>query len=272
MTSIGKLVSGEVLFENDDLLKLSQKEMERRRGSDIAMIFQDALSTLNPVLTIGYQLREPMRIHNKGMSKKEATEKAIHLLRLVGIPEPEQRIRQYPHELSGGMRQRVMIAISLACQPRLLIADEPTTALDVTIQAQIMDLILELNQQLQMGVMLITHDLAVVAETCTRAIVMYLGQVVEEASVEDLFQHPMHPYTQGLIASVPRLYAPSKERLHVIEGTVPFLNDIPTGCRFAPRCAYATDHCYIQMPELVPVGNQKVRCWRVCQGGGVCNG
>ena len=209
--------SGEVLFENDDLLKLSQKEMERRRGSDIAMIFQDALSTLNPVLTIGYQLREPMRIHNKGMSKKEATEKAIHLLRLVGIPEPEQRIRQYPHELSGGMRQRVMIAISLACQPRLLIADEPTTALDVTIQAQIMDLILELNQQLQMGVMLITHDLAVVAETCTRAIVMYLGQVVEEASVEDLFQHPMHPYTQGLIASVPRLYAPSKERLHVIE-------------------------------------------------------
>ena len=264
--------SGEVLFENDDLLKLSQKEMERRRGSDIAMIFQDALSTLNPVLTIGYQLREPMRIHNKGMSKKEATEKAIHLLRLVGIPEPEQRIRQYPHELSGGMRQRVMIAISLACQPRLLIADEPTTALDVTIQAQIMDLILELNQQLQMGVMLITHDLAVVAETCTRAIVMYLGQVVEEASVEDLFQHPMHPYTQGLIASVPRLYAPSKERLHVIEGTVPFLNDIPTGCRFAPRCAYATDHCYIQMPELVPVGNQKVRCWRVCQGGGVCNG
>lgn len=196
--------------------------MERRRGSDIAMIFQDALSTLNPVLTIGYQLREPMRIHNKGMSKKEATEKAIHLLRLVGIPEPEQRIRQYPHELSGGMRQRVMIAISLACQPRLLIADEPTTALDVTIQAQIMDLILELNQQLQMGVMLITHDLAVVAETCTRAIVMYLGQVVEEASVEDLFQHPMHPYTQGLIASVPRLYAPSKERLHVIEGTIPF--------------------------------------------------
>lgn len=140
----------------------------------------------------------------------------------MGIPEPEQRIRQYPHELSGGMRQRVMIAISLACQPRLLIADEPTTALDVTIQAQIMDLILELNQQLQMGVMLITHDLAVVAETCTRAIVMYLGQVVEEASVEDLFQHPMHPYTQGLIASVPRLYAPSKERLHVIEGTVPF--------------------------------------------------
>ena len=195
--------SGEVLFENDDLLKLSQKEMERRRGSDIAMIFQDALSTLNPVLTIGYQLREPMRIHNKGMSKKEATEKAIHLLRLVGIPESEQRIRQYPHELSGGMRQRVMIAISLACQPRLLIADEPTTALDVTIQAQIMDLILELNQQLQMGVMLITNDLAVVAETCTRAIVMYLGQMIEKCPADEIFRDTIHPYSQALLSAIP---------------------------------------------------------------------
>lgn len=252
--------SGEVLFENDDLLKLSQKEMERRRGSDIAMIFQDALSTLNPVLTIGYQLREPMRIHNKGMSKKEATEKAIHLLRLVGIPEPEQRIRQYPHELSGGMRQRVMIAISLACQPRLLIADEPTTALDVTIQAQIMDLILELNQQLQMGVMLITHDLAVVAETCTRAIVMYLGQVVEEAETQELFQNTLHPYTKALLSAVPTIEKQTKKR-EILQGELPSPIHAPSGCVFRTRCPYATAACAEALPEWKEIApGHKVAC------------
>ena len=254
--------SGEVLLEGRDLLSIPIKEMQRLRGSEISMIFQDALSTLNPVLTIGYQLREPMRIHEK-LSRKEADLNAVELLRLVGIPEPEQRMHQYPHELSGGMRQRVMIAIALACRPKLLIADEPTTALDVTIQAQIMALLLSLNRQLHMGVILITHDLAVVAETCSRAVVMYLGQVVEEAPVEELFRHPLHPYTQGLIASVPHLDDPGKEQLHVIPGTVPFLEDIPTGCRFAPRCPYATDQCRREMPQLQEAGSQRVRCWHI---------
>ena len=260
--------SGEVLLEGRDLLSIPIKEMQRLRGSEISMIFQDALSTLNPVLTIGYQLREPMRIHEK-LSRKEADLNAVELLRLVGIPEPEQRMHQYPHELSGGMRQRVMIAIALACRPKLLIADEPTTALDVTIQAQIMALLLSLNRQLHMGVILITHDLAVVAETCSRAVVMYLGQVVEEAPVEELFRHPLHPYTQGLIASVPHLDAPGKEQLHVIPGTVPFLEDIPTGCRFAPRCPYATDQCRREMPQLQEAGSQRVRCWHIRSEGGV---
>ncbi len=260
--------SGQVLLGQRDLLAIPQKEMQRLRGSEIAMIFQDALSTLNPVLTIGYQLREPMRIH-EGLGRKEADRKAVELLRQVGIPEPEQRIRQYPHELSGGMRQRVMIAIALACRPKLLIADEPTTALDVTIQAQIMALLLSLNRQMHMGVVLITHDLAVVSETCSRAVVMYLGQVVEEAPVDALFRRPLHPYTRGLMASAPHLDDPSKERLRVIPGTVPFLEDIPTGCRFAPRCAYATDQCRSQMPELREMGRQKVRCWHACPEGEV---
>ena len=260
--------SGEVLLEGRDLLSIPIKEMQRLRGSEISMIFQDALSTLNPVLTIGYQLREPMRIH-EGLGRKEADRKAVELLRLVGIPEPEQRIRQYPHELSGGMRQRVMIAIALACRPKLLIADEPTTALDVTIQAQIMALLLSLNQQMHMGVVLITHDLAVVSETCSRAVVMYLGQVVEEAPVDALFRRPLHPYTRGLMASAPHLDDLSKERLRVIPGTVPFLEDIPTGCRFAPRCTYATEQCRSQMPELREMGRQKVRCWHACLEGEV---
>ena len=264
------ITSGEVIFNDEDLLKYKESQMRNLRGNKIALIPQDPMTSLDPLYTIGNQIVESIQAHSK-VTKRQALRKAREVLDMVKIPDVDKKLNYYPHEFSGGMKQRVIIAMALACNAELIIADEPTTALDVTIQAQIMDLILELNQQLQMGVMLITHDLAVVAETCTRAIVMYLGQVVEEASVEDLFQHPMHPYTQGLIASVPRLYAPSKERLHVIEGTVPFLNDIPTGCRFAPRCAYATDHCYIQMPELVTVGNQKVRCWRVCQGGGVCN-
>ena len=189
---------GEVFLEGKDLMKIPYKNMQEIRGKKISMVFQDALSSLNPVSTVGNQICEPLKIHQK-LSKKEAEKKAIEMLKLVGIPAPEKRINQYPHELSGGMRQRVMIAIALACKPQLLIADEPTTALDVTIQAQIMDLIVKLNQQLDMGVMLITHDLGVVAETCTRVIVMYLGQIVEEASVMDIFDNPKHPYTWGLI-------------------------------------------------------------------------
>ena len=253
---------GEVFLEGEDLMKLPYKKMQEIRGKKISMVFQDALSSLNPVFTVGNQICEPLKIHLK-LSKKEAEEKAIEMLKLVGIPAPEKRIHQYPHELSGGMRQRVMIAIALACKPQLLIADEPTTALDVTIQAQIMDLIVKLNQQLDMGVMLITHDLGVVAETCTRVIVMYLGQIVEEASVMDIFDNPKHPYTWGLIQSIPRLDGDRTKALYTIKGTVPLLSQIPNGCRFAPRCPYATDRCRKEMPELQNVSEtQRVRCFK----------
>ena len=253
---------GEVLFDGKDILHIPEKEMEKIRGNSISMVFQDALSSLNPTFTVGYQLREALIIH-QGMTKKEANEKAVEMLRLVGIPAPERRIKQYPHELSGGMRQRVMIASALSCRPKLLIADEPTTALDVTIQAQIMDLIVDLNKQLEMGVILITHDLGVVAETCQRVAVMYLGQIVEEASVEDIFDNPKHPYTWGLIKSIPRLDGDRSEPLHTIKGMVPLLSQIPSGCRFAERCPYATDMCREKMPELVSVSdNHRVRCFK----------
>ncbi len=253
---------GEVIFDGKDILHIPEKEMEKIRGNSISMVFQDALSSLNPTFTVGYQLRETLMIH-QGMSKKEADKKAVEMLRLVGIPAPERRIKQYPHELSGGMRQRVMIAIALSCRPKLLIADEPTTALDVTIQAQIMDLIVDLNRQLDMGVMLITHDLGVVAETCKRVVVMYLGQIVEEAAVEDIFDNPKHPYTWGLIKSIPRLDGDRNKPLPTIKGMVPLLNQIPEGCRFAERCPYATDRCRKEMPKLVSVSDaHRVRCFR----------
>ena len=252
--------SGTVSFDGQNLFDLLEKEMQKIRGQEISMVFQDALSSLNPVFTVGNQIMESLRIH-QDMGKKEAKEKAIDLLDQVGIPDPQRRFYQYPFELSGGMRQRVMIAVALACGPRILIADEPTTALDVTIQAQIMDLIVDMNRKLQMGVMLITHDLAVVAETCQRVIVMYLGQIVEEGSVEDIFDRPIHPYTRGLMASVPRLDTGRSERLYQIKGTVPLLSQIPEGCRFAPRCPYATEECSRKMPELKSFGNgQKARC------------
>lgn len=251
---------GTVSFDGKNLFDLPEKEMQKIRGQEISMVFQDALSSLNPVFTVGNQIMESLRIH-QDMEKKEAKEKAIDLLDQVGIPDPQRRFYQYPFELSGGMRQRVMIAVALACGPRILIADEPTTALDVTIQAQIMDLIVDMNRKLQMGVMLITHDLAVVAETCQRVIVMYLGQIVEEGSVEDIFDRPIHPYTRGLMASVPRLDTGRSERLYQIKGTVPLLSQIPEGCRFAPRCPYATEECSRKMPELKSFGNgQKARC------------
>ncbi len=256
---------GRVLFEGRDLLSLSEKQMRSVRGSEIAMVFQDSLSSLNPVLTCGDQIMEAMRIHQK-LSKKEAREKAVELLRLVGIPSPEKRIDQYPHELSGGMRQRVMIACALSCRPKLLIADEPTTALDVTIQAQILDLIVELNRKLEMGVILITHDLSVVAETCSRVAVMYLGQIVEEADVLTLFEDPRHPYTQGLLKSIPTVSGGERRELFMIPGTVPLLSQIPTGCRFCPRCPYALPECARSMPALekLPSG-QKVRCFRAAE-------
>ena len=252
---------GEILFNGENLLALPERKMQQVRGKDIAMVFQDSLSALNPVFTCGEQIMESMRIHQK-MTRKQARAEAIEMLRLVGIPSPETRVDQYPHELSGGMRQRVMIACALSCRPKLLIADEPTTALDVTIQAQIMELIVELNQKLDMGVILITHDLSVVAETCSRVAVMYLGQIVEEADVASLFDHPRHPYTRGLLKSIPKMTG-ERERLHIIDGTVPLLSQIPEGCRFAPRCPYATDACRTAKPKLEHVSEtQKVRCIR----------
>lgn len=254
---------GDILLVGKSILSLREKEMQAIRGYDIAMIFQDALSSLNPVFTIGDQIMETLRIH-QNMDKEKAREEAIEMLRLVGIPAPDKRVDQYPHELSGGMRQRAMIAIALACHPKVLIADEPTTALDVTIQAQIMELIKKLNEELDMGVMLITHDLAVVAETCSRVVVMYLGQIVEEGDVTDLFDNPLHPYTNGLMRSIPKLEGERQDRLYMIKGMVPLLSQIPEGCRFAPRCPYATDKCRTEMPELKVIeGNQKVRCFRV---------
>ena len=253
---------GEILFDGKNLLTLPEKQMQAVRGGRIAMVFQDSLSSLNPVFTCGDQIMESILIHQK-LSRAEAKEQAVEMLRLVGIPDPERRFSQYPHELSGGMRQRVMIACALSCRPKLLIADEPTTALDVTIQAQIMELIVDLNRELDMGVILITHDLSVVAETCTRVAVMYLGQIVEEADVLSLFEHPIHPYTRGLLKSIPSVSEGRREDLYIIEGTVPLLSQIPQGCRFRPRCPCATAACAERMPELETLSSgQKVRCFR----------
>lgn len=259
---------GHIMFQGTDLFSLPVRTMRNYRGKMISMVFQDALSALNPVFTVGVQIMEPLRIHQK-LGKAEAREKAIVMLRLVGIPSPERRIDQYPHELSGGMRQRVMIAIALACGPRLLIADEPTTALDVTIQAQIMELIVDMNKKLDMGVILITHDLAVVAETCSRVVVMYLGQVVEESPVGELFDEPLHPYTSGLLASVPKVDDDRSKRLNVIPGTVPLLDQIPEGCRFAQRCALSEERCFHERQNLAEIApGRKVRCWKAAGKGG----
>ena len=253
---------GHIRLDGEDLLALSPKEMHKVRGSRISMIFQDALSSLNPVFTVGDQICEPLMIH-QGLARRQAMEKAVKLLKLVNIPAPERRVMQYPHELSGGMRQRVMIAIALACKPELLIADEPTTALDVTVQAQIMDLIRELNQKLGMSVMLITHDLGVVAETCDRVAVMYLGQIVEQADKNAIFDDPRHPYTWGLIHSIPRLDGDRAKPLYSIEGTVPLLNQVPQGCcRFAQRCPHVSERCRTAMPRLQEAApGHWVRCW-----------
>lgn len=251
---------GHIMFDGEDILTKSEKEMEKIRGNKIAMIFQDSLSALNPLFTVGQQITEALKKH-QGMNKREAKARAVELLKQVGIPAPETRVDNYPHEMSGGMRQRAMIAMALACTPRLLIADEPTTALDVTIQAQIMNLIVDLNKKHNMGIMLITHDLGVVAQTCHRVIVMYLGHIVEEGSVDDIFYRPLHPYTKGLLKSIPTLETKKGEELYIIKGTVPALNEVGKGCRFCGRCPYATEICKNSDPELVTVNKtQKVRC------------
>ena len=244
--------------DEKDLLSLPPKEKRELVGADIAMIFQDPMTSLNPAYTVGFQIMEAIKAHQGG-SKKERRERTLELLRLVGIPDPESRIDIYPHQLSGGMSQRVMIAMAIACKPRLLIADEPTTALDVTIQAQIVDLLLELQQKECMSLILITHDLALVAEAAHRIIVMYAGQVVEEGRAEDIFREPKHPYTQALLRSLPE-FAEGKSRLQSLPGVVPGKYDRPQGCLLNPRCPYATDLCRSVEPELRQVGNRQVKC------------
>lgn len=252
---------GAINFKGENLLALPEHKMRDIRGNEVSMIFQDAMTSLNPVYTIGNQISESIMIH-QNLNAKQAMEKSIEMLKLTGIPSPEKRVHEYPHEISGGMRQRVMIAMALSCKPSLLIADEPTTALDVTIQAQIIDLINDLKQESNMSVIMITHDLGVVAEVCTRVVVMYLGQVIEEADVNSLFTKPLHPYTKGLIKSIPRIDGDRTQKLHMIPGTVPSLSNIPKGCRFAPRCAFADEKCLNEAPILeVANASQKVRCW-----------
>jgi peptide/nickel transport system ATP-binding protein/oligopeptide transport system ATP-binding protein len=266
----GKILEGsEILFEGKELLKLSEKEMRKIRGNDISMIFQEPMTSLNPVFRIGYQLEEVLKLHQK-MNNAEARKKSIELLKLVDIPRPEKVVDDFPHSLSGGMRQRAMIAMALACNPKLLIADEPTTALDVTVQAQILDLMKELKNKINSSVMLITHNLGVVAETCDRIIVMYAGVVVEEGSVFSIFEEPKHPYTAGLIKSIPSLEAKCvHNKLESIPGIVPNPLNMPNGCRFSPRCSHAMDICKIDEPELTVLGDErKVRCHLYNKKGG----
>lgn len=255
----GKIVGGSILFQGQDLTKWTSKQMRSIRGKEIGMIFQEPMTSLNPLFTIGNQMVEAIRVHEK-CSKKDAEKMALDMLEKVGIKR-EGILRDYPHQLSGGMRQRVMIAMAMVLKPRLLIADEPTTALDVTIQAQILDLMRQLNQEMGTSILLITHDLGVVAEMCHRVVVMYAGQVVEETHVNPLFGSPRHPYTRGLLKSIPKLDE-EKKRLYAISGQVPLPHAWPKGCRFAPRCEYAMDRCQSEMPELFQVGENHVsRCF-----------
>ena len=253
---------GQVLYRGRDLAPLSNKEMSEIRGKEISMIFQDSMTSLNPVLTIGRQLAEAVSIHHP-MPRQQANEKALELLRNVNIPSPEKRMKEYPHQLSGGMRQRVMIAMALAQNPSVIIADEPTTALDVTIQAQILDLMKELKQSSDAAILLITHDMGVVAEMSDRIMVMYAGMVMEYGSAGDIFKHPKHPYTQGLLASIPR-----KDRdvdtLYTIEGTVPTLQTMPKGCRFCTRCKESDERCRTERPPMFMADGRQVRCWKYC--------
>jgi oligopeptide transport system ATP-binding protein len=257
----GKIVDGEVWFEGEDLLKLKEDQLRRIRGNRIAMIFQDPMTSLNPVLTIGRQITESIELHMK-LNREKARKRAVELLELVGIPGASSRLDDYPHQFSGGMRQRVMIAMGLSCDPQLLIADEPTTALDVTIQAQIVDLVERLKSELGMAIIWITHDLGVVAGMADRVVVMYSGFIIEEASVDDLYEQPRHPYTLGLLRSIPRLDIGRQKRLIPIEGLPPDLLDAPTHCPFAPRCTFAVDRCWEENPKLELVEpNHRAACW-----------
>ncbi|MFN3460539.1 MAG: ABC transporter ATP-binding protein [Oceanibaculum sp.] len=257
----GKIPAGEIVFEGRDLLTLDPRQMRDVRGNDISMIFQEPMTSLNPVYTVGQQIMEGILLH-EDISEAEARKRAIDMLRLVRIPSPESRVDDYPHQMSGGMRQRVMIAMALACNPKLLIADEPTTALDVTIQAQILDLMRDLRERTGTAIMLITHDLGVIAELADRVVVMYAGKVVEEARVGDLFTDPQHPYTLGLLGSIPKLDV-EEERLATIEGSVPNPYNMPAGCKFNPRCPFADDKCRQDVPVLAEVKpGHKVACWK----------
>ncbi|MFW5499015.1 MULTISPECIES: ABC transporter ATP-binding protein [unclassified Maridesulfovibrio] len=254
----GRITAGQVLYRDQDLVQLSEREMQKVRGNKLSMVFQEPMTSLNPVFKIGDQIGETLRLH-KGMDKHQAAEAAVEALKLVGIPNPHKRISNFPHELSGGMRQRVMIAMALVCSPEILIADEPTTALDVTIQSQILRLLDNLKNKMNGSLMLITHDLGVVARVATRVAVMYAGQIVESASISDTFKEPLHPYTQGLLNSVPRLGC--RTALTPIPGNVPALLDLPKGCRFHPRCDRAFDLCREQEPQLLNKDGRQVRCW-----------
>ena len=258
----GKIVGGEVVFEGSDLLRASDRRMREIRGNQISMIFQEPMTSLNPVLSIGRQLTETLELHLK-MSPTRARERAAELLRMVGIPDPEQRLNEYPHQLSGGMRQRVMIAMAISCNPRLIIADEPTTALDVTIQAQILELMQSLSKQLGMALVIITHNLGIVARHASRVLVMYAGKIIETGESRDIYHDPRHPYTLGLLNSVPRLDAPAWSKLAPIEGLPPDLIGLPEGCSFVPRCSYAIDRCTAETPPLASVeGPHNSACWR----------
>ncbi len=253
-------IEGSIRFDGRELLSLPEIEMQKIRGNQISMIFQDPMTSLNPSFTVGYQLEEVFRLH-QGMNRKEARERAVDALRMVNVAMPEERVKNYPYQMSGGMRQRVMIAMALACQPMLLIADEPTTALDVTVQAQVLDLIGNLKTKLNTAVAFITHDLGVVSEMCDRAIVLYCGEIMEEADISSLFNKPAHPYTRGLLHALPQL-GEKKDKLYVIPGMVPPAGQFPTGCVFAPRCERATERCFAQKPELTRLGEgHSVRCF-----------
>jgi peptide/nickel transport system ATP-binding protein len=255
---------GSITFQGKELISLPEKQMQQVRGNDIAMIFQEPMTSLNPLHTVGRQIEEAVILH-MNISKQDAKERAIKMLNAVGMPRAQEIYGEYPHQLSGGMRQRVMIAMAMACDPKLIIADEPTTALDVTIQAQILDLMRDLKDKTGTSIMLITHDLGVVAEMCDRVIVMYAGQVVEETDVETLFENPKHPYTIGLIDSIPS-FEDEKEYLNTIPGSVPLPYEMPKGCRFAPRCSWAKEICHQQAPELMEIESQhKCRCWLVTE-------
>lgn len=257
----GKIIEGRIRFEGEELLQKSEADMRRIRGNDISMIFQEPMTSLNPVYSVGDQIGEAIRLH-QGLSKRDALQKSIQMLKKVGIPMAERRVHEYPHQMSGGMRQRVMIGMALSCNPKMLIADEPTTALDVTIQAQILELMKGLKSEMGAAIMLITHDLGVIAEMAERVIVMYAGKIVEEADVRSLFRKPLHPYTEGLMNSIPRIDAPTKQRLNVITGVVPNPLNMPVGCRFHPRCPLAVDQCRESQPSLVEVApGRYVSCW-----------
>ena len=256
----GKIVNGEIDFKGENLLNKDKEEMRKIRGKEIAMIFQEPMTSMNPVYTVGQQIMEAVLIH-EDMTKEQARERAIQMLDLVKIPDAEKRLNSYPHEFSGGMRQRVMIAMALSCNPEFLICDEPTTALDVTIQAQILNLINELKEKTGTAVMMITHDLGVISEVADNVMVMYAGQVVEYTDVDTVFEKPLHPYTQGLISCIPKLGG-QEEKLSTIKGMVPSFNDMPEGCLFCPRCEYAKDICRKERPELVDLDGHQVRCFK----------